>query len=867
MKRELFPASYLVCLLLFSVFIPTVAVFADGQANLIGWWRMDGQTDPTNARIVKDYSGNGNDGTMGSADAWIPGGGIDFDGGSWGASGIVFPSAGADLVADMALSNQVTISYVATWDTFPGGTNYPYDGRDSTDLRILSSECPTSSMHIRDHKGGTDLWCWDSFDDTNANFIFGKVGKTWGDYIRITTSVDFTTGDYKIYVDNQLYNSATGKTGSFEDLSTFTIGRTLWAEMEGKMKDFRIYDDILTLNQILELTNPDYGLVCRYSFDEADGSVAYDLSGNENDATFSRSDRWNSQGKWGGCLSNDYDWGTFYGQVPIQAFSGISDTVTVAFWAKNTAKCDQYGSGAFFKATDAAGSTVFSSSIYKNSSTPTNHYLITRAGDNDDTGYWWWGYDHIYNDQLDQWHHIAFTMDHTTRKLTKYYNGKPFTIAHLLSDDLISGINSFGLFSGIPANLSDIKYYHCYHGMMDEFRIYDRVLSLGELRKLSSPNPKFAYNPDPADNNVLQDRQLLLTFLAADGAQEHNIYFGENYDDVDAADINSAAFAGTFDLGVTEFDPGYLRAGRQYYWRVDEVYPGQTVKGPVWSFTTIKNNIDLYMLIGQSNMCVASDVNPEDDIPNIHIVRFDKRDSRWKLLDPNDVGGIGPAPSFALGMIESREDTVVGIVHAALSGTPQSRWLKGQDLYENAIDRAQAAMQFGTLRGVLWHQGESEAGNLLKALSYGSNLKDMINDMRADLGISDLPFVLGQLGDFNTQSSKGLINSGIQSAADDLVNVKVASPSGLTCWDDSIHFTSDSQRIYGFRYAAKMMEMVGTRTTTADVNGDSDVDWEDLGLIAEKWLELADYGNSKDINNDGEVNVYDFVIMGRQWGQ
>jgi len=260
-------------------------------------------------------------------------------------------------------------------------------------------------------------------------------------------------------------------------------------------------------------------------------------------------------------------------------------------------------------------------------------------------------------------------------------------------------------------------------------------------------------------------------------------------------------------------------------------------------------------------------VNPEDAIPDVHIVRFDKRDSQWKLLDPNDVSGIGPAPSFALGMIADREDTVVGIVHAAVSGTPQIRWLKGGDLYEAAIDRARDAMQYGIMKGVLWHQGESEARDLAKATAYGDNLKDMITDIRVDLYTEDLPFVLGQLGDFNTQTYNYIINAGIQSAADDLDNVEVASPAGLTCWDDLIHFTSESQRTYGFRYAEKMMEMVGERISSADIDGDGSVDLFDLGLMAEKWLSSVRISNSRDVNNDGEVNVYDFIIMGQQWGQ
>jgi len=863
MKRNQLSTAYLVLLLLFSIFIFAGTALAQSQADLIGWWKMQGPVGD-NQKLVKDYSGNGHDGTMGSSDSWITGGGIDFDGGSYGASGIVFKNNGADIVA--GLTNKVTVSYVATWDGYIDAVNYPYDGRNSADIRILSSECPTHS-HIRDHKGGTDMWCYEAFNNLDSRFIFGKVGKTWGDFIRITTTVDFTTGEYKMYVDDQLYSSATGKTGSFAGLVKFTIGRTLYAEMEGKMKDFRLYDGVLSAHEIAKLVDADYGLVLRYSFDETNGNVAQDSSGNEYDAVFSNSDRWQEQGQWGGCLSNDQAWSIFYGDVPAEAFSDIGDKVTVAWWAKNTAACDTYGNGCFFKGTNNRVN-VFSSSVYKNDGlTPADHYLITRAGSNDEDGYWWWGYNNVHNDDMDQWHHIAFSMDHTTKTLTKYYDGKPFVEATLLDTDTCSGIDAFRLFCRSTGDTSGIQYWDCYHGMMDEFNIYNRVLTLGEVHRLSSKKPQFAYHPNPADGAVLPDKEMFLSWIAADGVDSQEVYFGDDYDVVNAADVSSPAFMGSFEIGKTRFSPGYLHSGRQYYWRVDEVFAGQVVKGEVWNFLTAKNNIDLYLLIGQSNMCVSADVNPEDNIPNIYIVRFDKRDGQWKLLDAGDVDGIGPAPSFAAGMIADREDTVVGIVHAAVSGTPQARWLKGGDLYEAALDRATEAMKFGTMRGVLWHQGESEAGDFTKASNYGSNLKNMINDIRSDLGISDLPFVLGKLGDFNTQAYKYLVNNGIDAAANDLSNVKVASPIGLTCWDDNIHFTSESQRIYGFRYAEKMMEMIGTRTSTADINSDGNVNWIDLGLLADGWLESCDYGDSNDINNDGYIDISDFVIMGQQWGR
>ena len=245
----------LVFLVILLVFVGSAC--ADITTGLVGWWKMDA-ADPGDARLVVDSSSYGNHGTMGSSDAWIPGGGIDFDGGSWGASGITFPGSGADLIADMALTDQMTVSFVATWaDGEKTGTNYPYDGRNATE-RMISMEA-TGTNHIRNFFGpypGNDKSTWGSFDDTHAGFIFGFVGKTWGDYIRITTTSNLTTGDYALYVDDVLYASGTGYSGSFATLATFTIGRTLWAEMEGKMKDFRIYDRALSADDVAELPEP-----------------------------------------------------------------------------------------------------------------------------------------------------------------------------------------------------------------------------------------------------------------------------------------------------------------------------------------------------------------------------------------------------------------------------------------------------------------------------------------------------------------------------------------------------------------------------------------------------------------------------------
>ncbi|HPS56430.1 MAG TPA: LamG domain-containing protein, partial [Sedimentisphaerales bacterium] len=88
--------------------------------NPLLWLKMDGP-DSSNPRLVKDYSGNGMDGTMGSSDAWkeVPGLSdgyvIDFDGGPYGACGITFEANDVNNVIVANLDKTFTASCWVTW--------------------------------------------------------------------------------------------------------------------------------------------------------------------------------------------------------------------------------------------------------------------------------------------------------------------------------------------------------------------------------------------------------------------------------------------------------------------------------------------------------------------------------------------------------------------------------------------------------------------------------------------------------------------------------------------------------------------------------------------------------------------------------
>jgi len=75
----------------------------------------------------------------------------------------------------------------------------------------------------------------------------------------------------------------------------------------------------------------------------------------------------------------------------------------------------------------------------------------------------------------------------------------------------------------------------------------------------------------------------MLTWTPAKKAISHDVYLGTDYDDIDDGTTASAVYMGRQD--ANSFDPGRLELGKTYYWRVDEITAGGTVKGGVWSFT------------------------------------------------------------------------------------------------------------------------------------------------------------------------------------------------------------------------------------------------------------------------------------------
>lgn len=224
----------------------------------------------------------------------------------------------------------------------------------------------------------------------------------------------------------------------------------------------------------------------------------------------------------------------------------------------------------------------------------------------------------------------------------------------------------------------------------------------------------------------------------------------------------------------------------------------------------------LFLLVGQSNMAGRGKVGPKDLVPNPRVWSFNKSE-KWVPaiaplhFDKPGIVGVGLGRAFGIAAAEQHPEWNIGLVPCAVGGSPLSSWEPGARYdalgvtpYDDAIRRAKAAMKNGTLSGILWHQGESDAGKPEQAATYAERLTKMIGQFRSDLDAPDVPFLIGELGHLPDRPYTDRNNPvcvAHREVAESVPNCAVVSSKGLTPKSDGTHFDAESAKEFGKRYA------------------------------------------------------------------
>ncbi|MBE6750781.1 MAG: sialate O-acetylesterase [Ruminococcaceae bacterium] len=215
--------------------------------------------------------------------------------------------------------------------------------------------------------------------------------------------------------------------------------------------------------------------------------------------------------------------------------------------------------------------------------------------------------------------------------------------------------------------------------------------------------------------------------------------------------------------------------------------------------------MDSILLIGQSNMVGFGDPAEVEPVSmkSIKVLRHGRWTPVTVAINPYcDRAGACIAETFARSYAD-KYDTEVGLIPCAHGDTNIGMWGKGQALYDYAICNAKIAMRTSNLKAILWHQGESECDDYE---IYGEKLIKFINDVRADLGLPNVPFIVGELGAYlvNHGAEKfkyyAEFNSAIKEVSEKMNNVGYASAEGLTDLGDHLHFNAKSLHTFGYRY-------------------------------------------------------------------
>lgn len=232
-----------------------------------------------------------------------------------------------------------------------------------------------------------------------------------------------------------------------------------------------------------------------------------------------------------------------------------------------------------------------------------------------------------------------------------------------------------------------------------------------------------------------------------------------------------------------------------------------------------KEKLHVYLLIGQSNMAGRGALDTGARVSRLNLLKFSPNNAWTACVEPlhhdkPGIAGVGLGMSFARAMADATPGITVGVVPCAVGGTPLERWMKGGDLYNQALERARLALKDGTLKGILWHQGEADSSDEAKSRSYAERLARMIADLRADLGAGDVPFVAGKLGLFlATQDKEGkpshwpLVNEQLATVPSLVPRAAVVESTGLVHKGDVVHFDTASLREFGKRYAEAMQRL------------------------------------------------------------
>ena len=231
----------------------------------------------------------------------------------------------------------------------------------------------------------------------------------------------------------------------------------------------------------------------------------------------------------------------------------------------------------------------------------------------------------------------------------------------------------------------------------------------------------------------------------------------------------------------------------------------------------MKNSMDLFLLIGQSNMAGRGDIVDFTSVENVY--SFDEKNN-WIAAkhplhyDKKSLVGVGPGLEFARNIYSKRMvDTPIGLIPSAMGGSKIVEWGKEGELYVASLNKTKLALDSGSLKAILWMQGESDSDDEVASFNYGNSLIDLIKNYRKDLKNENTPFFICEIPEFLIPKEYPyvkIINNEIKRVQTELSNIFLIKNNNWKHIGDFLHLDTESANLLGKEIANKYLEFLET---------------------------------------------------------
>lgn len=225
----------------------------------------------------------------------------------------------------------------------------------------------------------------------------------------------------------------------------------------------------------------------------------------------------------------------------------------------------------------------------------------------------------------------------------------------------------------------------------------------------------------------------------------------------------------------------------------------------------------VFIMAGQSNMAGRGQVEPLDTLSHPRLLSIDSEGQLIRAKEPlhwyePNLQGLDCGHSFGLELLANiPSDVHVVMIPVAVGGSAIAQWIgdstyRSVPLFTNFKEKVALAKNFGQIKGILWHQGESDSTPERMAQHY-DQLKTLVAIMRYVVGNEQLPFILGELGSYSkTSENWQKMNEVLSSFADSDTHVSLVKTADLKHKGDFVHFDAPSQRALGRRFAEAYLQ-------------------------------------------------------------